>query len=286
VDDSLKIFDFIRVGGLVTSVVVLAVTWLLGALMEGFLTRLGARFTGRRLVIHQVGTLTRFAVLLVGIAAAVLLSFDLSKEAILALSGTLAVAVGFALKDLAASVVAGLTILIDKPFQVGDRVSFGGYYGEITSIGLRSVRLTTLDDNVVTIPNNKFLTEAVSSGNAGALDMLIQMDFFVGLDQDVALAKRLVADAITSSRYAFLDKPWVVLLSHVCEGGHFAARLRAKVYVLDVRYEKALESDVAERVTAAFAEAGVQPPAMLHRTLPAHLAASEGAAVRARPSPS
>ena len=53
------------------------------------------------------------------------------------------------------------------------------------------MRLVTLDDNVVTIPNNKFLTDMVSSGNWGALDMQIQMDFFIGADQDVPLAKRL-----------------------------------------------------------------------------------------------
>jgi small-conductance mechanosensitive channel len=39
------------------------------------------------------------------------------------------VALGFALKDLAASILAGLIIIIDRPFQVGDRVNFNGTYG-------------------------------------------------------------------------------------------------------------------------------------------------------------
>lgn len=42
------------------------------------------------------------------------------------LGGTAAVAMGFAMKDLVASVVAGVMIMVDRPFQVGDRVSFGG----------------------------------------------------------------------------------------------------------------------------------------------------------------
>src|SRR5690606_31615743 len=129
--------------------------------------------------------LARFAIWLVGIAVAVAFSVNLTKEVLLAIGGTAAVTIGFALKDLTASILAGIIIIIDRPFQVGDRVSFGGVYGEIASIGLRSVRLVTLDDNVVTIPNNKFLTDIVSSGNWGALDMMIQMDFFVGVDQDI-----------------------------------------------------------------------------------------------------
>src|SRR5690606_41093854 len=124
--------------------------------------------------------LARFAIWLVGIAVAVAFSVNLTKEVLLAIGGTAAVTVGFAVKDLAASILAGVIIIIDRPFQVGDRVSFGGVYGEITSIGLRSVRLVTLEGVVVTIPNNKFLTDMVSSGTWGALDMLVQVDFYVG----------------------------------------------------------------------------------------------------------
>src|SRR4051812_22270601 len=47
-----------------------------------------------------------------------------------------------------------------QPFQVGDRVQFSGEYEDILKIGLRSVRMNTLDHNVVTIPNNKVLTDS------------------------------------------------------------------------------------------------------------------------------
>ena len=173
---------------------------------------------------------------------------------------------GFAFKDLAASVLAGITILLDKPFQVGDRVTFADFYGEITAIGLRSVSLVTLDDNLVTIPNNKFLTEAVSCGNAGALDMLVQNDFYIAYDQDVSSARRVVADAITTSRYTYLDKPWNVLVNQVVHHGYYAIRLRAKVYVLDIQYEKALETDVTVRVIEGFRELGIEPPSVLERS--------------------
>lgn len=259
--------DLIRPGGLLAATLVLATVWALGRVIARLVDRLGSRFTDRRLAIQQAGTLTRFVLYIAGSSAALVMAIRFSDEMVLALGGTIAVTVGFALKDLAASVVAGVILLIDRPFQVGDRVSFAGYYGEITSLGLRAVRLTTLDDNVVTIPNNKFLTEAVASGNAGALDMLIQMDFYVGIDQEIMQAKRIVGDAITSSRYAYLKKPWVVLVNQVNLENVFAVRLRAKVYVLDVRYEKALETDVTERVLEGFGRANIQPPALLVRQM-------------------
>ncbi|MBI5442804.1 MAG: mechanosensitive ion channel [Deltaproteobacteria bacterium] len=266
--ETIGVLSFINVGGLMTALVVLSVTWTIGHLLPGFFNRLGNRFTHRRLVLQQVGTFVRFVVYVTGATVALVLSLNLSRELVLALSGSVAVTVGFALKDLAASVIAGLIVLVDRPFQVGDRVTFGGYYGTITSIGLRSVRLVTLDDTLITIPNNKFLTDLSASANAGALDMLVQMDFYVGIDQDVARAKQIVADAVTATRYAFLQKPWTVLVNQVTLESYFAVRLRAKVYVLDVVYEKALETDVTERVLEGFGRAGLQPPAVLHRSLP------------------
>ncbi|MBK8011086.1 MAG: mechanosensitive ion channel [Deltaproteobacteria bacterium] len=266
--DAVKVFEFIRFGGLVTAFFMLVGVWIAGNLLAKFLLRLGERFNDRRLQIQQIGTFVRFMLYIGGFIGAVLASFHLSEEMVFALGGTIAVTIGFAFKDLAASMIAGLTILIDRPFQVGDRVSFDGYYGEITTIGLRSVRLTTLDDNLVTIPNNKFLVEVVSSGNAGELNMLVQTDFFIGIDQDIARAKHIVADAITTSRYAYLQKPWVVLTSQIVHQNYFAIRLRAKVYVNDVVYEKALETDVTERVLEGFQKSNISPPAILYRARP------------------
>ena len=115
--------------------------------------RLAERMVQRRLVVKQLNTVIGFAAYLVAAIVALTSVFKLSSEAVFALSGTIAVAAGFALKDVASSFMAGLSILITKPFQVGDRISFAGYYGEVREIGLRNVRLVTLDDNLVTIPN-------------------------------------------------------------------------------------------------------------------------------------
>ena len=263
-----NLFEFIRVGGLVTSLIVLAASWFAARLLAQTIHGLGERFAQRRLQLQQAGTFLRFFIYLVAFTIAILLSFKLSDQMLLTLGGTMAVTLGFAFKDLAASVLAGVTVLLDKPFQVGDRVTFGSYYGEITAIGLRSVSLVTLDDNLVTIPNNKFLIEAVSCGNAGALDMLIQNDFYIGFEEDVSHARRVVADAITTSRYAYLDKPWTVSVSQVVHQGYYSIRLRAKVYVLDIQYETALSTDVTMRVIEGFRQHGIKPPTVLERSGP------------------
>ncbi len=255
----------IRWEGLVASLVVIAIAWLFLRFLRNLVRRLGEIFVERRLIFQRISAITHFAVYMTTIVAVVLLGFEISREVLTLLGGTAAVAVGFAVKDLVASLVAGITIMFDRPFQLGDRVSFGGQYGDVIAIGLRSVKLQTLDDSTVTVPNNLFLTDITSSGNYGVLDMQIVVDFHIGVDQDIELARDLVREATVTSRYVYLPKPVVVGVSQVIVENYVAVRLRLKVYVLDTQYEKALETDVTLRVLEAFAENGIKPPAILHQ---------------------
>ena len=56
-------------------------------------------------------------------------------------------------KDTVANMFGGLTIFMDGPFKLNDRVRISGFDGKIIEIGLRSTRLETLEGRVVTIPN-------------------------------------------------------------------------------------------------------------------------------------
>jgi len=267
VDQAANILQFLRPDGFIPALLVLALTYALARFTADLFDRAGQRFSHQRIALHQAKAIARLLLYLGGFVAAISLSFQLSSEALLALGGILAVAIGIALRDLVASIIAGITILIDKPFSVGDRITYGDTYGEVVEIGLRAVRVVTLDDNLVTIPNNKFLTDVVASGNAGELDMLVQLDFFISLDSDLALAKRIVREAMASSRYTYLKKAWTIVINEVHQNDFVAVRLRAKVYVFDVRWETQLQTDVTERVLEAFRRASITSPAVLHRSV-------------------
>ncbi len=276
-----QVARLIRWSGVLTSLFVVAAAWLGLRFLHETVHRLSRQFASRRLLLQKVATFVQFLTYIGTGLTVIMLSFRINESVLALIGGTIAVSVGFAIKDLVASFIAGIMIMVDRPFQVGDRVSFGGQYGDITAIGLRSVRLQTLDDNTVTIPNNKFLNDITSNGNYGALDMQVVMDFHIGMDQDVGLARELVTEAVVSSRYVFLDKPVVVLVTQVVHEQYVAVRLRAKAYVLDTRYEKAFDSDVNVRVLHAFRDAKIGPPAILHR----HVDAAPQAAAQPRLAP-
>ena len=80
------------------------------------------------------------------------LFLNLSRENVLAVTGTVAVALGFAFKDYASSIIAGIVGLFEAPYRVGDRISIDDEYGEVISYGLRGIRVRTPSDNIVTVP--------------------------------------------------------------------------------------------------------------------------------------
>ena len=259
-DLSLLIFDFFKFDKILLFIFLTIIIFAIVKLVTHWSTQMQNKFSSKRLVILQLTTVFSFIAYLFGILSVFYMVFQPSKELLVAVGGSAAVAFGFALKDLVGSMIAGFILLFDRPFQVGDRVSFGDVYGEIKNIGLRSVRLATLDDNLVTIPNSKFLTDVVSSGNSGALDMMIVTSFHVSIYQDLEYVKKLLHEVVITSRFAFLEKPVVVTFEEIPLSNSFVIKVNLKAYVIDVKYEKAFLSDITARGSRVLNENSIMRP--------------------------
>ena len=259
-DSPTNLLQFVVWDRLPFALAVVVIAFIGGRVAARSLDALGERINTRRLLFKQVSAITRFLVLIVATVLVASSLFSFSSEALLAVGGSAAVAIGFAFKDLLASMMAGIILLFDRPFQVGDRISFDDTYGEVVEIGLRAVRVQTLDDNLVSIPNHRFLNDSVSSANAGELHQMCAFPFWVGCNEDIESAKRIVYEATASSRYVFIDLPITVSVREgpVPHGAErFAVELKVKAYVFDGRYETAFGTDITERVKSAFKAAGI-----------------------------
>ncbi len=241
---------------------IIAIAYFINKLLQQTLENLSVGQSKRRMLMKKISSIGRLTVF--ATATYLVLSTMLAgqERILIGLGGTLAVSIGFALKDTVSSLIAGVIILIDQPFQVGDRVQFGSTYGEVKEIGLRTVRIATLDDNEVSIPNNKFLTDEVSCGNSGALDMMIVVNFFIAVDEDFELAKSIVREACVSSPYVFLDKPVVMHVRERERTWGYDTMIVCKAYVNDVRFESAFVTDMTERVKRGFKARGIRSPQM------------------------
>ena len=166
-----------------------------------------------RLRVKQFLPFLRMMVLTTTTIVLMNLFLNLSKENILAVTGTVAVALGFAFKDYASSIIAGIVGLFESPYGVGDRIKIGDCYGEVISYGLRSVKIQTPSDNTVVIPHNKIWTESVSNANAGALEAQVVTKFYFAHNIDINLVRKILYRVAQTSKYTALKLPILVIMA-------------------------------------------------------------------------
>ncbi|HXK49888.1 MAG TPA: mechanosensitive ion channel family protein [Clostridiales bacterium] len=75
-------------------------------------------------------------------------------------------ALALAAQDTVKNVFGGVMIFIDKPFKIGDRVLIDGNDGFVTEVGIRSTRIKTLLNRIITIPNSRFAESSIENISA------------------------------------------------------------------------------------------------------------------------
>ena len=233
---------------LIFAVLIRVVIWVLETLAE--------RSVVQRLAFKWMIPITRMALWAIATYLIVLNVFRVDAQGLLAASAALGVAVGIASQDLLKNVLGGLIVVFDQPFQVGDKIRVGRSYGEVVSIGLRSTRVVTADDDLVTIPNSQVVGEQVANSNAGQLNCQVSTDLYLPGRVDERKAKEIAFEAAVTSQYVFLNKPIVVLVQDDFRTT-FVTRIRVRAYVLDPRFEFLFQSDVTERAREGFRAAGL-----------------------------
>jgi small-conductance mechanosensitive channel len=234
-------------GHVLLAVLIVAIAYAVNRLAGRLAGMLARRFGRFRMQIAGLVPMLRLAVWAIATYLIVVDVFQPPEGQMLALLASVGLAVGLAAQDLLRNVIAGVVILFERPFRVGDMVRIGEHYGEITGIGLRSVQLHTFDDSLVTIPSSTVTGQPVANSNNGALDEMVVVSFVVPAALDVETVKDIAWEAAACSPYAFLKKPINVLVDDLFNRT-FLTRITVKAYVFDVRYERVFASDILERV--------------------------------------
>lgn len=167
---------------------------------------------------------------------------------VVAVTATVGIAVGFASQDILKNIFGGIVILLDQPFKVGDKIEIGDYYGEVIGIGLRSTRIVTADDSLVSVPNGDIMNQAVSNANSGEANCQVVAEIYLPISIDTEQVRKLATEAAQVSRYIYLNKPITVLFFNEVKEKRSYYKMRLKAYVMDIRFENIFKSDMTEIV--------------------------------------
>ena len=245
--------------GVVWSVIVVIIFNFLVRGVVWVLNQLSEQSVTRRLFFKRLVPIIRIVLWIFAAYLIVSVIFQVDRQGLFAAATAVGVAIGFAAQDLLKNLFGGIILVFDQPFQVGDKISVSGTYGEVVSIGLRSTRIVTADDNLVSVPNSQVVDQQVANANAGELNCQVVTDLYLPGFTDEARAKKIAFEAAATSRYVYMNKPIVVLVKDEFKET-FLTRIRVKAYVMDPRFEFMFQSDVTERARAGFRNAGLTTP--------------------------
>lgn len=221
---------------------------------EKLLPWLANRLHGRRrhLVLALV-PLLRLLIVLATVLLIIPMVIDPSLQNMVAVLGSLGLALGFALKDYASSLVAGVVAVAEAPYRNGDWVDIAGHYGEVVHVGMRAVQLLTPDDNLVSIPHLKLWSEPVINANDGGPTLQCSADFFLHPAHDGALVRGLLRDVALTSAYLAMGQPIAV----VAQEFPWGTRYRLRAYPIDGRQQFRFVTDLTLRGKAELRRAGL-----------------------------
>jgi small-conductance mechanosensitive channel len=209
--------------------------------------------------------LNKFAGAVIYATAAILALDTLGINVIpfIAGAGILGVALGFAAKDTLSNLIAGVLLIIDRPFEVGDRIEVwrapagSASWGDVIDIGLRATKIKTTDNIVIIIPNNEIMTRDIVNYTIINTKIRVRVNVGIAYDADLALAKKTVlAVAGEIDWIASEPAPKVVVRSF----GESSVELQLRVWIPDARRRMDTISEVTDRIKERFDEQGIEIP--------------------------
>jgi MscS family membrane protein len=231
-------------------VLLIGATWALLRWLRGVLNGLEKHNPRLRFLLRQIEPPLRIAIWF----AALLISAEIlapSRDAFLATLGSAALAIGLGLQDLIKNLIGGLVVIVDRPFQTGDKVEFGEARGEVKQIGLRSTRIMTDNGVSVTIPNSAVLTKAIFNANSGVAECVVEADMTLPADADADHALRMCREIAVCCPYTHLGRS---IQAELFEDPKRAREMRVAIsaYVYDHRFAAAMKSDLLRRARREF----------------------------------
>ena len=241
------------------ALLLLILTYFLNKYVTLILDNMSEKATNYRLFIKRLSPISRIVIWSVALYIIIAGILAPPFETIITIAASIGIAVGFASQDILRNIFGGIMIILDRPFQVGDKIQVGDHYGEVLSIGLRSSRVVTPDDSIVSLPNGELMNRAVSNTNSSALDCQVVAEIFLPATVDVSTVKEIAYKSVYSSSFTYLNKPVVVIVLNEIYNNRYVMKLRVKAYVVDIRYEFMFKSDMTEMILQECNRQGLIP---------------------------
>ncbi len=178
-------------------------------------------------------------------------------------AGVAGVAIGFAAKDTLSNLIAGVLLIIDRPFEVGDRIEVwnapagSATWGDVIDIGLRATKIKTTDNIVIIIPNNEIMLRDIINYTIISEKIRLRINIGIAYDANLRKAKDIILQVAKETESAADESPPKVVVRNF---GESSVDLQLRVWIHDARKRMDTIDYITDRVKESFDAAGIEIP--------------------------
>jgi small-conductance mechanosensitive channel len=161
--------------------------------------------------------------------------------------------IGFASMNTIGNAIAGIIVTVSKPFQIGDRIFFNEEFADVVAIDLIYTRMKTLDNVLISIPNQQLLTTKIDNFGKKRI-VRRKCSITAGYDLPPEKIEKLLLDASTTVDGVLKEpKPYVLITSL----DNFAVEYSLYIFTNQIKKLKMMDSNLKRTVLAMFRENGI-----------------------------
>lgn len=270
----MKILQQLTQENLLRIVAIVGSAWLVLMLIQRVLPWIANKFSGHtRLYLLATVPLLRLGLIVLALVMIITSTIEPTLQNVIALLGATGLALGFAFKDYISSLIAGIVTLYEFPYRHGDWITIDNIYGEVQTIGMRTLNIITPDETTVVIPHAKLWNSLLLNANNGTQQLQCVADFYLHPHHDAAMVRQLLADVGATSPFLQIPLPVKVIAQETPWGTHY----RLKAYPVDPRDQFDFLTDLTVRGKAALIASGAQllfsPVSPMNQAIGVHLPA-------------
>ncbi len=244
---------------------VLSSTWVVYALVRGVGEWYMSRFTRPAGSAVDAELIPAFRlvvkVVLIFVAGTMVLGhYDVDIKALLGAAGAASLILALGAQATIANMVAGFTILVDRPFRLGDRVELpDGRSGDVQEIGLRSTKILSPDFTLYIIPNSELAKSSVVNYSYPTDRMNVRQKLAVPYGSDIARVKRILIESCREHSLVLPDPPPNAQLSQLGDSG---VQVSFNFWIDDFRTKGRIADEIHMAVYARLEQEGIRifPP--------------------------
>ncbi len=205
-----------------------------------------------------IGNSIRILIILIGTFIALdILHLNKAVTSLLAGAGIIGLALSFAFQDLAQNLVSGLYLAFRRPIKVGDIVETGGFFGQVSHIGIRNAIVRTFDGQDLILPNKYLFQEPVFNYSTGSRRIVLKVGVSYG--EELEHVQQVTLDAVNKLDNLLPEKEPQLFFE---EFGDSSVTFRLHIWI---PYEEQrpyfdVQSEAIKAIHAAYKKAGITIP--------------------------